>query len=184
VPVAVRMMRTAARATLPAVARRRRDGGGTPALDALTAAGVPHAVRPYDHDSAASADLGYGGEAARALGADPARVFKTLVAEAGDDHVLAVVPVAARLDLKALARAAGAKRAALAERADAERLSGSVVGGISPLGGRTRLPVILDDSALGQPAILVSAGRRGLDVELAPEDLLRVTGGRAAPIAR
>ena len=98
--------------------------------------------------------------------------------------MLAVVPVAARLDLKALARAAGAKRAALAERADAERLSGSVVGGISPLGGRTRLPLILDDSALALPAILVSAGRRGLDVELAPADLLRVTGGRAAPIAR
>jgi Cys-tRNA(Pro)/Cys-tRNA(Cys) deacylase len=166
------------------VAKRRRDGGGTPALDALTAAGIPHAVRPYDHDAAASAELGYGEEAARALGADPARVFKTLVAEAGDAHVLAVVPVAARLDLKALARAAGAKRAALAERADAERLSGSVVGGISPLGGRTRLPVILDDSALGQPVILVSAGRRGLDVELAPGDLLRVTGGLAAPIAR
>lgn len=167
------------------MARRRRQEGGTPALDALTAAGVPHAVRPYDHDATASADLGYGGEAARALGADPARVFKTLVASAGDAHVLAVVPVAARLDLKALARAVGAKRAAMAERADAERLTGSVVGGISPLGGRTRLlPVILDDSALGHATILVSAGRRGLDVEIAPRDLLRVTGGAAAPIAR
>ena len=89
------------------MARRRRQEGGTPALDALAAAGVPHAVRPYDHDAAASAELGYGEEAARALGADPARVFKTLVASAGDGHVLAVVPVAARLDLKALARAAG-----------------------------------------------------------------------------
>ena len=167
------------------MARRRgtRDGG-TPALDALVAAGIAHEVRPYDHDAAASAELGYGEEAARALGADPARVFKTLVAEAGDGHVLAVVPVAARLDLKALARAAGAKRAALAERADAERLSGSVIGGISPLGGRTRLPVILDESALVHDAILVSAGRRGLDVELAPGDLLRVTDGRPAPIAR
>ena len=167
------------------MARRRGTwDGGTPALDALAAAGIPHEVRPYDHDAAASAELGYGEEAARALGADPARVFKTLVAAAGDGHVLAVVPVAARLDLKALARAAGAKRAALAERADAERLSGSVIGGISPLGGRTRLPVILDESALTHPAILVSAGRRGLDVELAPGDLLRVTGGRPAPIAR
>jgi Cys-tRNA(Pro)/Cys-tRNA(Cys) deacylase len=167
------------------VARRRtHDPGGTPALDALAAAGVPHVVRPYDHDAVTSSELGYGEEAARALGADPERVFKTLVAATGDGHVLAVVPVAARLDLKALARAAGAKRAALAERADAERLSGSVVGGISPLGGRTRLPLILDDSALALPAILVSAGRRGLDVELAPADLLRVTGGRAAPIAR
>jgi Cys-tRNA(Pro)/Cys-tRNA(Cys) deacylase len=164
--------------------RRRQDQGGTPALEALAAAGVAHAVRPYDHDAAASAELGYGEEAARALGADPARVFKTLVAEAGDAHVLAVVPVAARLDLKALARAAGAKRAAMAERADAERLTGSVIGGISPLGGRTRLPVVLDASALAHPAILVSAGRRGLDVELAPADLLRVTGGAAAAIAR
>jgi len=166
------------------MARRRTHEGGTPALDALAAAGVPHAVRPYDHDAATSAEVGYGEEAARALGADPAQVFKTLVATAGDGHVLAVVPVAARLDLKALARAAGAKRAAMAERADAERLTGSVIGGISPLGGRTRLPVILDLSALGRPAILVSAGRRGLDVELAPQDLLRVTGGTAAPIAR
>jgi Cys-tRNA(Pro)/Cys-tRNA(Cys) deacylase len=164
--------------------RRRQEQGGTPALDALAAAGVPHVARPYDHDASTSAEVGYGEEAARALGADPARVFKTLVATAGDDHLLAVVPVAARLDLKALARAGGAKRAALAERADAERLTGSVVGAISPLGGRTRLPVILDASALGFPAILVSAGRRGLDVELAPEDLLRVSGGRAAPIAR
>jgi Cys-tRNA(Pro)/Cys-tRNA(Cys) deacylase len=166
------------------VARRRTREGGTPALDALAAAGVAHAVRPYDHDATASAERGYGEEAARALGADPARVFKTLVAEAGDARVLAVVPVAALLDLKALARAAGAKRAAMADPADAERLTGSVVGGISPLGGRTRLPVILDDSALGHASILVSAGRRGLDVELAPADLLRVTGGATAPIAR
>lgn len=166
------------------MAGRRRREGGTPALDALAAAGVPHAVRPYHHDAAAGAELGYGGEAARALGADPATVFKTLVASAGDEHVLAVVPVAAKLDLKALARAAGARRATMAERADAERLTGSVIGGISPLGGRTRLPVILDESALGHRAILVSAGRRGLDVELAPGDLLRVTGGAAAPIAR
>ena len=164
--------------------RRRQEQAGTPALEALSAAGVPHEVRPYDHDAAAGAELGYGEEAARALGVDPARVFKTLVAEAGDAHVLAVVPVAARLDLKALARAAGAKRAAMAERADAERLTGSVIGGISPLGGRTRLPVVLDESALGHATILVSAGRRGLDVELAPQDLLRLTGGAAAPIAR
>ena len=108
--------------------RRRQEQAGTPALEALSAAGVRHTVRPYDHDATASAELGYGEEAARALGADPARVFKTLVAEAGDAHVLAVVPVAARLDLKALARAAGAKRAAMAERASAFRSSRAATG--------------------------------------------------------
>jgi Cys-tRNA(Pro)/Cys-tRNA(Cys) deacylase len=138
-------------------------------------------VRPYGHDPATES---YGEEAARALGVDPARVFKTLLTRVDGDLAVAVVPVAARLDLKALAAALGAKRADLAEPAVAERATGYVVGGISPFGQRRRLPTVVDSSALSYDSVLVSGGRRGLDVEVAPADLVRLTAARTAAVAR
>jgi Cys-tRNA(Pro)/Cys-tRNA(Cys) deacylase len=152
-------------------------------LVALVEARIPHRVHAYDHDELTSSDIGYGLEAAHALGVEPARVFKTLMVESPRGHVLGVVPVTTQLDLKALAKALGEKKVTLAEPEAAERISGSVVGGISPLGGRTRLPVVLDESAEAFGTIYVSAGKRGLDVELAPADLLQVTGGVVADIA-
>ncbi len=154
---------------------------GTPATVALTALGIPFVPHPYDHVAGTSA---YGLEAAAALGVDPGRVLKTLVACVDERLVVAVVPVPTTLDLKALAAAAGGKRAALAEPATAERRTGYVVGGISPLGQRSRLPLYLDASALAHPTVFVSGGRRGFEVELAPADLLTATGGTAASIAR
>jgi Cys-tRNA(Pro)/Cys-tRNA(Cys) deacylase len=123
-------------------------------------------------------------EAALALGLDPAQVFKTLLADVDGKLMVAVVPVDRSLDLKALAAAVRGKRAVMAEPAAAERATGYVVGGISPLGQRRRLPTVLDMSALEWDSVLVSAGRRGLDVELAPGDLVRLTGAVTAPISR
>ena len=167
------------------------SGRGTRAIDVLRAAGTAHTVHEYDHDPAAVAGgrqtvarTGYGLEAAAALGADPARVFKTIVAEVDGAAAVGIVPVTAELDLGALARALGGKRATLAELAAAERATGYVAGGISPLGQRRRLPTVLDASALGFATVFVSGGRRGLDVELAPDDLVALTGGRVAAIAR
>jgi Cys-tRNA(Pro)/Cys-tRNA(Cys) deacylase len=163
----------------------RKPEAGTPAIVTLTEAGVTHTVRAYRHDAVAhERGLSYGLEAAAALGFDPRRVFKTLVAEVDGALTVAVVPVTAQLDLKALAGAVGGKRAAMAEVAAAERATGYVAGGISPLGQRRRLATVVDESALRLPTILVSAGRRGLDVELAPDDLVRLTGARTAAIAR
>jgi len=125
-----------------------------------------------------------GEEAAQALGVAADRVFKTLVAEVDGQLWVAVVPVPAQLDLKALAAAAGGKRAALAQSAAAERATGYVVGGISPLGQRRSLPTAVDASALAHPTVYVSGGRRGMDVELAPADLVRLTSARVAPISR
>jgi Cys-tRNA(Pro)/Cys-tRNA(Cys) deacylase len=155
-------------------------GRGTPATVALARAEVAHTVHSYDHDPAAES---YGGEAAAALGTDPARVFKTLLATVDGVLHVAVVPVAGSLDLKALAAAVGGKRAAMADPALAERTTGYVRGGISPLGQRKRLPTVLDASARAHPTIFVSAGRRGLEVELAPADLAALTAARVAPIA-
>lgn len=158
---------------------------GTPATALLVAAQVPHTIRAYGHDpNARERGLSYGLEAAHALGADPRQVFKTLVADVDGALTVAVVPVDGQLDLKALAGAAGGKKASLADPAAAERATGYVVGGISPLGQRKRLPTVVDDSALAFATVLVSAGRRGVDVELAPADLIRVTGARTAPISR
>ena len=123
-------------------------------------------------------------EAAQALGLDPAQVFKTLLADVDGALTVAVVPVDRSLDLKALAAAVHGKRAVMAEPAEAERVTGYVVGGISPLGQRRRLPTVLDVSALDWDSVLVSAGRRGLDVELAPGDLVRLTGAVTAAISR
>ncbi|WP_166849279.1 Cys-tRNA(Pro) deacylase [Isoptericola sp. BMS4] len=162
--------------------KTRNASAGTPALVALDRAGVPYAQHPYTHDPAS--DLSFGMEAAAAIGAEPAHVFKTLLADVDGRLVVGIVPVTGSLDLKALARAVGGKRATMADAAAAERATGYVVGGISPLGQRTRHTTVLDASAEGLPAVYVSGGRRGLDVSLAPADLLRLTRGRVAPIAR
>jgi Cys-tRNA(Pro)/Cys-tRNA(Cys) deacylase len=146
---------------------------------------VQHTVRAYEHDPRGPGrGVSYGMEAALALGVDPRQVFKTLVADVDGTLTVAVVPVDAALDLKALAAAVGGKRAAMADPAAAERATGYVVGGISPLGQRRRLPTVIDASALAAATVLVSAGRRGMDVELAPADLVRLTGAATAPIAR
>ncbi len=141
---------------------------------------MPHTLHSYDHDPRHES---YGLEAAQALGVEPGRVFKTLVTEVDGALVVGVVPVTGQLDLKALAAAAGGKKAKLAEVAAAERATGYVAGGISPLGQRKRLPVVLDASARDFATVFCSAGRRGLEVELAPSDLARLTGAVVAPIS-
>src|SRR6185295_15313957 len=161
--------------------KKQQQSGGTPATVALTAAGVDYTVHAYDHDPGHPS---YGEEAAEAMGVSPDRVFKTLVADVDGALTVAVVPVAGSLDLKALATAAGGKRAAMADPALAERTTGYVRGGISPLGQRKKLPTVLDDSAESHPTICISAGRRGLEVELSPEDLTKLTEATVAPIGR
>ena len=142
-------------------------------------------LRGYEHDPLArDRGLSYGQEAALALGVNPRQVLKTLLADVDGRPTVAVVPVDGSLDLKALAAAVGGKRASLADPAAAERVTGYVVGGISPLGQRRRLPTVVDESALAWATVLVSAGRRGLDVELAPADLVRLTGAVTAAVAR
>ena len=153
---------------------------GTPATVLLTRQQVAHTLHPYQHDPRAEA---FGEEAAAALGIAPQRIFKTLIAAVDGRLVCAVVPVAGRLDLKALATAVAGKRAVMAEPAAAQRATGYVVGGISPLGHRTRLPVVVDASGAQFDTVFVSAGQRGLQVELAPTDLIRLTDGRLAAIA-
>ena len=148
----------------------------TPAIVAAERAGIPFRLHAYDHDPVADS---YGLEAAEKLGLDPGTVFKTLVVDLDGKPALAVVPVSAQLDLRALG-----KRAAMADPAAAERATGYVLGGISPLGGRKRLPTLLDSSALDHDTIHVSAGRRGLQIEVAPRDLARLTGAEIRPIAR
>ena len=163
------------------MAKRADASAGTPATVALTRAGVAFTAHAYEHDPRTAA---YGLEAAEKLGIDPDRVFKTLLANVDGALAVGIVPVAQQLDLKALAQALGGKRAEMADPAVAERRTGYVVGGISPIGQKTALPTVLDESALLSETILVSGGRRGLDLELAPDDLLAVTAGRYAPIAR
>ncbi|HEX2074056.1 MAG TPA: Cys-tRNA(Pro) deacylase [Geodermatophilus sp.] len=154
----------------------------TPAVRVLEKARVVHTLHPYDPEH--PSDLGHGEAAVAALGADPRQVFKTLVARVDGALTVAVVPVSGSLDLKALAAAAGGRKAAMADPADAERTTGYVLGGISPLGQRKALPTVVDESALEFETVLVSAGRRGLQVELAPADLVRLTRARIAPIGR
>ena len=160
---------------------RERRSAGTPATTALARAGVAHELRPYRHDPGATS---YGLEAATALGVPPEQVFKTLLAKVDGRLVVAVVPVSGSLDLKALAAAVGGKRAEMAEVAEAERSTGYVVGGISPLGQRKALPTVVDETATAFDSVLVSALRRGLDVSLAPDDLVGLTGARVSPIDR
>ncbi|HST50057.1 Cys-tRNA(Pro) deacylase [Jatrophihabitans sp.] len=156
--------------------------GGTPATVALDRARVSYTLHPYTIDNRASR-TSYGEEAAAQLGIDPRRMFKTLIAAVDNRLVCAVVPVAGRLNLKALASAAGGRRAEMADPAKAQRATGYVVGGISPLGHKSALPVLVDSSATGFDTVFVSAGKRGLQLELAPADLLRLTGAGTAPIA-
>jgi len=157
---------------------------GTPATNALARAGSAFTLHEYRHDPARGAANGYGAEAAAAIGADPDRVFKTLLADVeGVGIVVAVVPVSGSLDLKALAAAAGGKRAIMAAPALAERRTGYVVGGISPIGQRTAHPTFVDETAQLWDTVFVSGGRRGLDIELAPADLIAATSGRYADIA-
>jgi len=168
---------------------RKGASGGTPATVALTRAGIAFTVRTYEHDPGADS---YGLEAAAALGVAPERVLKTLlvavdpsVGAAGSDALtVGIVPVSGQLDLKAVAAAVGGKKATMADPAVAERTTGYVVGGISPIGQRRRLPTVLDATALEFDTVLVSGGRRGMDLELSPDDLVRVTGAVVAGIGR
>jgi Cys-tRNA(Pro)/Cys-tRNA(Cys) deacylase len=161
---------------------------GTPATDALRRERIAHRLHEYEVATTAGRNRTdrptYGLEAAAALGVDPAQMFKTLVATVDGRLALAIVPVAGELDLKRLADALAGRRAAMADPAEAERATGYVVGGISPIGGRRKLPTALDDSALGFDSIYVSSGRRGLQLELAPGDLARATDAIVASIAR
>lgn len=163
------------------MAKKTDATAGTPATVALTRAGIRFTALAYEHDPRAAA---YGLEAAEKLGIEPDRVFKTLLANVDGSLVVGIVPVAEQLDLKALATAVGGKRAEMADPSLAERKTGYVVGGISPIGQKVALPTVLDETAILHETILVSGGRRGLDLELAPDDLLAVTNGRYAPIAR
>jgi len=165
------------------VSPKKTGGKGTPATVAATRAGITFTLHPYEA-TGEEAHTSYGEAAADALGIAYDRLFKTLVADVDGDLTVAVVPVSATLDLKALAAATGGKRAAMADPVQAERVTGYVRGGISPLGQRKSLPTVVDASASGFPTIYVSAGRRGLQIELTPDDLVRLTGAGTAAIAR
>ncbi|WP_141577013.1 Cys-tRNA(Pro) deacylase [Actinomadura sp. WMMA1423] len=158
-----------------------KGGRGTPATVAAAKAGVEFTLHAYEVDPNAES---YGEAAADALGVPHDRLFKTLLAEVDGNLTVGVVPVSSTLDLKALAAAAGGKKARMADARDAERATGYVVGGISPLGQRRRLPTVVDESVSGLATVYVSAGRRGLQIELVPADLVRLTGARVALIAR
>ncbi|MGW6569055.1 Cys-tRNA(Pro) deacylase [Streptomyces sp. NPDC054975] len=161
--------------------KQKKQTGGTPATVALATAGVEYTLHSYAHDPASPS---YGEEAAEALGISPDRVFKTLVADVDGELTVAIVPVAGQLDLKALASAVGGKRATMADPTLAERTTGYVRGGISPLGQRKRLRTVLDASASTHETICISAGRRGLEVELTPESLTALTSAVLSPIGR
>jgi Cys-tRNA(Pro)/Cys-tRNA(Cys) deacylase len=163
------------------VAKRGPGEGRTPATVALTAAGIAFTTHPYAHEPTAAS---YGLEAAEALGVEPGRVFKTLLVEGDKGLAVGIVPVDRQLDLKALATALGVKRVQMADPRAAERVTGYVVGGISPIGQKRRLPTVLDDSADAYETVLVSGGRRGFDIELSPADLRVATDATLAPIAR
>ena len=164
---------------------KKKAPGGTPATDALTAAGVVFSVHEYAHDPGTRH---FGDETVAVLGLDPERVFKTLLVDVNPGGrpslAVGVVPVAGQLDLKAIAAALGAKKAEMADPKAAERSSGYVVGGISPLGQRTPLPTVIDSSATRFDTIFCSGGKRGLQLELAASDLARVTGATFADIGR
>jgi Cys-tRNA(Pro)/Cys-tRNA(Cys) deacylase len=156
----------------------------TPAIQAVQQSRIGHVLHEYQHDPAADS---YGLEAAKALGVAADRVFKTLITALDgtrDRLAAAIVPASKKLDMKAVAKAAGAKKAEMADPKEAERATGYVVGGISPLGQRKRLPTLLDHSASNHQTIFVSAGKRGLQIELSPQDLVTLTGATLAAIAR
>ena len=154
-------------------------GRGTPATALLAKRGITHTVHAYEHDPRQP----FGLEAASAMGVPPDRVFKTLLAEVDGALSVGIVPVAAQLDLKALAAALRGKKAKMADVAVAERVTGYVAGGISPLGQKKRLPTVLDASAMDFPTMFCSGGRRGLEIELAAADLVALLSAEVAPIA-
>jgi Cys-tRNA(Pro)/Cys-tRNA(Cys) deacylase len=158
----------------------RERKGGTPAIVALQRAGVAHVVYEFAHDPT---ERNYGRAAAEALGVEQARVFKTLLADVDGSPAVGIVPVEGQLGLKQLAGALGRKRAEMLDPRVAERVTGYVVGGISPFGQKRRLPTVLDESALDHETIFVSGGRRGLDVEVAPADLIDLLNAVTAPIS-
>jgi len=160
---------------------KKKTAGGTPATVALTAAGLAFTLHEYEHDPRAAS---YGLEAAAALGLDPECVFKTLMATVDGRLAVGIVPVSGQLDLKGLARALGASKAAMADLAAAERATGYVAGGISPVGQKRAHPTVLDETATLFDTIFVSGGRRGLDLGSAPADLVTATGAILAPISR
>lgn len=164
------------------------SAGATPAIDIVRRAGVVHTIHEYElperHGRDREARPSYGLEAAAALGVEPGRMFKTLVANVDDGLVLAVVPVDRELDLKRLAAAVAGRRAVLADPAAAERATGMVVGGISPIGSRRPLAVVADVSILDHETVFVSAGRRGLQLELVPADLVRLSKAQTTRVAR
>jgi Cys-tRNA(Pro)/Cys-tRNA(Cys) deacylase len=163
----------------------KKPPAGTAAILALTRAKVPHTLHEYDHSPG---ETHFGDETVARLGLDPKRVFKTLLAEVTiggkDQLVVGVVPMSGQMDLKALAQAVGAKKAVMADPAAAERATGYVVGGISPFGQKTRHRTVVDSTALDYGTVFVSAGRRGLQAEVAPADLIALTGATTAPIGR
>lgn len=159
----------------------KKTGEATPALAVAARAGIEHAVHAYEHDPRAAS---YGLEAAEALDVDPERVFKTLMVDLDGHLVVAIVPVTTTLDLKAVAAAFGGKRAAMADPAAAQRATGYVLGGISPLGQRALHRTVIDETCELWDTINVSAGRRGLEIELSPQDLASLTDAVVAPIAK
>jgi Cys-tRNA(Pro)/Cys-tRNA(Cys) deacylase len=163
------------------VARAKQTGQGTPATVALTKAGLAFTMHSYEHDPAAKS---FGPEAAEALGLAPEQVYKTLLVEVDGKLAVGVVPVDRQLDLKAVAAALDGKKALMADPAAAERSTGYVVGGISPIGQKRLLPTVIDSSAADYDTVYVSGGRRGLDIGLSPGDLITITSARTAPIAR
>lgn len=165
------------------MAGRTHRGAATPAIQHLQRLNIAFEVHAFDV-AATQNTSGYGLQAAAALGVPTSRVFKTLITVVDERPCVAVVPVDCSLDLKALAATLGGRRAVMAEVPMAERLTGYVVGGISPLGQRRALTTVLDSTAEGHTTIYVSAGRRGLDLSVSPADLLRATAGVLAPIAR
>ena len=154
----------------------------TPAIKLAQKNNISHAIHEYSHDASAES---YGMEAADKLGLSPERVFKTLVVKLdGKDLAVAVIPVSSTLSMKLMAKAAGAKKAVMAEPQEVERATGYVLGGVSPLGQKKRLKTFIDTSAINFNTVYVSAGRRGLEIELAPGDLQRLTVGSLAAICQ
>lgn len=162
------------------MAARRTRSGNSPALVAARESGIDHTIHEFDHNST---NTDYGQEAVRELGCDPSQVLKTLVWQVDGKPCLALVPVPDQVSAKKLAAALGQRRASLASSSQAERLTGSVVGAISPLGLKRPLPVVVDDSVAAHATVFVSAGRRGVEIELSPDDLIALTSGRLAAIS-
>ena len=157
--------------------------GATPAMVMLERSGIEFAVHAFDHDLVDAEELGYGRAAAHALGVDESRVFKTLLAQSEKSAVVAIVPVSSQLSLKALAQVLGVKRCEMVPANDAQRITGYVVGGISPFGQKKKLLTVVDESAIYLSTMFVRGGRRGLDIEVAPTELIRVLDALSGAIA-